>query len=147
MLIFSNSSAIKFLKLLISFRLLLVLPIRKKSFQASQIVWCFTGIFFLLFYWLHIFLLLLITRRECQNRKKFIAFISWVINAVNIRRILFHKYLNYCIHNFLLQIKYFMDSGVHALQYLDVIQMKDSTHKSNFYHNLKGALSSIPKVQ
>ncbi|XP_054169221.1 SCY1-like protein 2 [Oppia nitens] len=42
-------------------------------------------------------------------------------------------------------IKYFMDSGVHALQYLDVIQMKDSTHKSNFYHNLKGALSSIPK--
>lgn len=39
-----------------------------------------------------------------------------------------------------------MDPGVHALQYLDVIQMKDSTHKSNFYHNLKGALSSIPKV-
>ncbi|CAG2100886.1 unnamed protein product [Medioppia subpectinata] len=23
--------------------------------------------------------------------------------------------------------------------------MKDSSHKSNFYHNLKGALSSIPK--
>lgn len=40
-----------------------------------------------------------------------------------------------------------MDSGVCALQYLDVIQMKDSTHKSNFYHNLKPALCNIPKVK
>lgn len=45
------------------------------------------------------------------------------------------------------QIKYFMDPAVHALQYLDVIQMKDTTHKSHFYHSLKGALISIPKVR
>ncbi|KAG8195910.1 hypothetical protein JTE90_001145 [Oedothorax gibbosus] len=42
-------------------------------------------------------------------------------------------------------IKYFMDPSVHALQYLDVIQMKDTTHKSHFYHSLKGALIAIPK--
>ncbi|XP_070396311.1 SCY1-like protein 2 isoform X4 [Dermacentor albipictus] len=42
-------------------------------------------------------------------------------------------------------IKYFMDPAVHGLQYLDVIQMKDSTHKSHFYHNLKTALPNIPK--
>ncbi|XP_067120668.1 SCY1-like protein 2 isoform X3 [Centruroides vittatus] len=42
-------------------------------------------------------------------------------------------------------IKYFMDPAVHALQYLDVIQMKDSTHKSHFYHSLKGALPTIPR--
>lgn len=40
-----------------------------------------------------------------------------------------------------------MDPAVHALQYLDVIQMKDTTHKSHFYHSLKGALASIPKVR
>ncbi|XP_028966958.1 SCY1-like protein 2 [Galendromus occidentalis] len=42
-------------------------------------------------------------------------------------------------------IKYFMDPGVHALQYLDVIQMKDSTHKTHYYHNLKQTLPAIPK--
>ncbi|XP_022258861.1 SCY1-like protein 2 isoform X1 [Limulus polyphemus] len=42
-------------------------------------------------------------------------------------------------------IKYFLDSSVHALQYLDVIQMKDTTHKSTFYHGLKGALPNIPR--
>lgn len=42
-------------------------------------------------------------------------------------------------------IKYFMDPAVHGLQYLDVIQMKDSTHKSHFYHSLKTALPNIPK--
>lgn len=39
-----------------------------------------------------------------------------------------------------------MDPGVHALQYLDVIQMKDAVHKANFYHNLSGNLANIPKV-
>ncbi|XP_076329759.1 SCY1-like protein 2 [Tachypleus tridentatus] len=42
-------------------------------------------------------------------------------------------------------IKYFTDPSIHALQYLDVIQMKDSTHKSHFYHSLKGALPNIPR--
>ncbi|XP_022244432.1 SCY1-like protein 2 [Limulus polyphemus] len=42
-------------------------------------------------------------------------------------------------------IKFFMDPAIHALQYLDVIQMKDSIHKSHFYHSLKGTLSHIPK--
>ncbi|XP_022253725.1 SCY1-like protein 2 [Limulus polyphemus] len=42
-------------------------------------------------------------------------------------------------------IKYFNDPSIHALQYLDVIQMKDSTHKSHFYHSLKGALPNIPR--
>ncbi|XP_076372839.1 SCY1-like protein 2 [Tachypleus tridentatus] len=49
------------------------------------------------------------------------------------------------IHLNVLQIKFFMDPAIHALQYLDVIQMKDSTHKSHFYHSLKGTLSQIPK--
>ncbi|CAL1266831.1 unnamed protein product [Larinioides sclopetarius] len=42
-------------------------------------------------------------------------------------------------------IKYFSDPSVHALQYLDVIQMKDTTHKSHFYHSLKASLPGIPK--
>ncbi|KAI2801048.1 hypothetical protein BLOT_011622, partial [Blomia tropicalis] len=41
--------------------------------------------------------------------------------------------------------KYFLDSSVHALQYLDTIQMQDSMHKANFYHNLKNVLPFIPK--
>nr|XP_046909922.1 SCY1-like protein 2 isoform X1 [Dermatophagoides farinae] len=40
--------------------------------------------------------------------------------------------------------KYFVDPSVQALHYLDIIQMKDSVHKSNFYHNLKNLLPSIP---
>lgn len=39
-----------------------------------------------------------------------------------------------------------MDPGVHALQYLDVINMKDSEHRANFYYSLKGVLPAIPKV-
>ena len=39
-----------------------------------------------------------------------------------------------------------MDQSVHALQYLDIIQMKDPNHKANFYHNLKNVLPFIPKV-
>ncbi|XP_067126202.1 SCY1-like protein 2 isoform X1 [Centruroides vittatus] len=42
-------------------------------------------------------------------------------------------------------IRYFMDPAVNALLYLDVIQMKDSGHKSNFYHSLEGVLPAIPK--
>ncbi|XP_031348162.1 SCY1-like protein 2 isoform X2 [Photinus pyralis] len=43
-------------------------------------------------------------------------------------------------------IKYFSDSAVHALQFLDVINMKDPTQKSHFYRNtLKEALPFIPK--
>ncbi|XP_015781451.1 SCY1-like protein 2 [Tetranychus urticae] len=42
-------------------------------------------------------------------------------------------------------IKYFHDQGVHALQYLDTIQMKDSMHKANFYPSLRGVLCTIPK--
>ena len=45
-----------------------------------------------------------------------------------------------------MQNKYFGDSSVHALQYLDLIQMKDANHKANFYHNLKNVLPFIPKV-
>ncbi|XP_076341084.1 SCY1-like protein 2 [Tachypleus tridentatus] len=42
-------------------------------------------------------------------------------------------------------IKYFMDPSVYVLQYLDAIHMKDTTHKSHFYHSLKGALPNIPR--
>ncbi|XP_015792718.1 SCY1-like protein 2 isoform X2 [Tetranychus urticae] len=42
-------------------------------------------------------------------------------------------------------VKYLMDPCIHALQYLDVIQMKDSAHKSTFYFNLKEILPNIPK--
>jgi SCY1-like protein 2 len=36
---------------------------------------------------------------------------------------------------------------VHALQFLDVINMKDSTQKAHFYRNtLKDVLPYIPKV-
>ncbi|RWS28073.1 SCY1-like protein 2 [Leptotrombidium deliense] len=44
-----------------------------------------------------------------------------------------------------LQINYFADPGVQALQHLDVIQMKDATNKMTFYHSLKNVLSNIPK--
>lgn len=43
-------------------------------------------------------------------------------------------------------IKYFSDPAVHALQFLDVINMKDPTQKGHFYRNtLKEALPFIPK--
>lgn len=45
-----------------------------------------------------------------------------------------------------LQSKFLMDPGVHALQVLDVIHMKDSTHKMTFYHNLPQVMADIPKV-
>jgi SCY1-like protein 2 len=39
------------------------------------------------------------------------------------------------------------DPAVHALQFLDVINMKDSTQKAHFYRNtLKDVLLYIPKV-
>lgn len=50
------------------------------------------------------------------------------------------------MHLLFLQNKYFMDQSVHALQYLDILQMKDPNHKANFYHNLKKVLPFIPKV-
>lgn len=41
----------------------------------------------------------------------------------------------------------FSDPAVHALQFLDVINMKDPTQKAHFYRNtLKEALPFIPKV-
>ncbi|CAM1318602.1 Uncharacterised protein g6973 [Pycnogonum litorale] len=42
-------------------------------------------------------------------------------------------------------IKYFYDPAVHALQYLDTIQMKDSAHKTQFYHSLKDTLPAVPR--
>ncbi|XP_044733350.1 SCY1-like protein 2 [Chrysoperla carnea] len=43
-------------------------------------------------------------------------------------------------------IKYFSDPAVHALQFLDVINMKDPTQKSHFYRNtLKEVLIYVPK--
>ncbi|XP_024936571.1 SCY1-like protein 2 isoform X2 [Cephus cinctus] len=43
-------------------------------------------------------------------------------------------------------IKYFSDPSVHALQFLDVINMKDSTQKAHFYRNtLKEVLPYIPR--
>ncbi|XP_059477064.1 SCY1-like protein 2 isoform X2 [Neocloeon triangulifer] len=43
-------------------------------------------------------------------------------------------------------IKYFSDSSVHALQFLDVINMKDPTQKAHFYRNtLKDTLPYIPR--
>ena len=51
-----------------------------------------------------------------------------------------------CLTRLVLQSKYFLDSSIHALQYLDLIQMKDPMHKANFYHNLKNVLPFIPKV-
>lgn len=44
-------------------------------------------------------------------------------------------------------IKYFSDPAVHALQFLDVINMKDPTQKAHFYRStLKDALPFIPRV-
>lgn len=41
----------------------------------------------------------------------------------------------------------YSDPGVHALQFLDVINMKDPTQKVHFYKNtLSEALPFIPKV-
>ena len=42
-------------------------------------------------------------------------------------------------------MKVLMDPGVHALQVLDVIAMKDSTSKMTFYHNLPQIMNEIPK--
>ena len=42
-------------------------------------------------------------------------------------------------------IQMLMDPGIHALQVLDVIHMKDSTHKMTFYHNLPQVMSQIPR--
>ncbi|CRL00270.1 CLUMA_CG013543, isoform A [Clunio marinus] len=43
-------------------------------------------------------------------------------------------------------IKYFSDPAVHALQFLDVINMKDPTQKAHFYRStLKDALPFIPR--
>ena len=43
---------------------------------------------------------------------------------------------------------YTSDSAVHALQFLDVINMKDPGQKSQFYRTtLKDILPSIPKVK
>lgn len=39
-----------------------------------------------------------------------------------------------------------MDTSVHALQYLDIIQMKDTMHKASFYYSFKNVLPLIPKV-
>ncbi|XP_055388592.1 SCY1-like protein 2 [Condylostylus longicornis] len=44
-------------------------------------------------------------------------------------------------------IKYFNDSAVHALQFLDVINMKDPTQKTHFYRTtLRDVLPLIPRV-
>lgn len=47
-------------------------------------------------------------------------------------------------HSFAM-MKVLMDPGVHALQVLDVIQMKDATSKMTFYHNLPQIMSEVPK--
>jgi len=45
-------------------------------------------------------------------------------------------------------LNYFGDPAVHALQYLDVISMKDPTQKALFYrHELNDVLPYIPKVR
>ena len=44
------------------------------------------------------------------------------------------------------QNKYFNDPGVHALQYLDTIQSKDSQHRNTFYQSLTGLMHMVPKV-
>lgn len=44
------------------------------------------------------------------------------------------------------QSRYFMDPGVHALQYMDAISGKDLGYRINFYHNLREILNLIPKV-
>lgn len=45
------------------------------------------------------------------------------------------------------QSRYFMDPGVHALQYMDAISGKDLGYRINFYHNLREILNLIPKVR
>lgn len=42
--------------------------------------------------------------------------------------------------------KFFADPGVHALQYLDGIQLRESAHRNNFYQSLTGLMHMIPKV-
>ena len=46
------------------------------------------------------------------------------------------------------RIYIFSDPAVHALQFLDVINMKDPTQKAHFYRNtLKETMPYIPKVR
>jgi hypothetical protein len=39
-----------------------------------------------------------------------------------------------------------MDPAVQALQYLDMISVKDVSQKAAFYHNLPNVMPLIPKV-
>lgn len=51
------------------------------------------------------------------------------------------------LHSANVTCRLFSDPAVHALQFLDVINMKDPTQKAHFYRNtLKDALPNIPKV-
>ena len=42
---------------------------------------------------------------------------------------------------------YFDDTGIRALQCLDLIYLKDNTYKQAFYQNLRNVLDIIPKVR
>ena len=44
------------------------------------------------------------------------------------------------------KISYFDDTGIRALQCLDLIYLKDNTYKATFYQNLRNVLDLIPKV-
>lgn len=44
------------------------------------------------------------------------------------------------------KISYFDDTGIRALQCLDLIYLKDNLYKSTFYQNLRNVLDLIPKV-
>ena len=60
------------------------------------------------------------------------------------KNLLFLKNINL---NFGFFVLVFSDSSVHALQFLDVINMKDPTQKAHFYRNtLKDSLPYIPRV-
>lgn len=50
------------------------------------------------------------------------------------------------IEYLLLQIKYFSDPTVAALQYIDVLEQKDLSQKQQFFCTLPDHLPSIPKV-
>lgn len=67
------------------------------------------------------------------------------LNTVLIR-FSYHDFV-FLLTNAYMVLIHFSDPAVHALQFLDVINMKDPTQKAHFYRStLKDALPFIPRV-
>lgn len=63
--------------------------------------------------------------------------LSSLINPASSKRITSSQFV---------KIPYFDDTGIRALQCLDIIYLKDNTYKATFYQNLTTVMNRIPKV-